>query len=471
MTNKPARLRFLLSDFRFWILIFFAIRLIGITNAPLEVAHNWRQVTGNMVARNFLETDANIFYPRVDMAGEKTGITGTEFPLFNYLIYLVSFVFGYAHWYGRLINLFISSMGIWYFYSLIRKYFDPDIAFYSGIVLLSSIWFAYSRKIMPDTFSLSLVMAGMYYGLNYLTEGKIYGLFLFLLLTLAGCLSKIPAAVILPVLLIPIISVTVQLQRKIMLTAVSLAIAAVTATWYLYWVPYLDFQFGFWHYFMGTSIASGFSELLSHPWLTADKFWFDAVKISGFFVFVAGVFLAFRNKYKLLIFIFILTTISFLLFMVKAGRAFYSHGYYIIPYSMVMALMVGYALSLMQRNILRTLLLVFIVGDGIANQYNDFLIKNSEKYKPGVESIANRTIERNALIVINGGDDPQDLYFTHRKGWSLNKSGDYNPALLDSLRSIGGQYLFINKNNTKSNPVFPGRLKLFEDKNYLIFRL
>ena len=37
--------------------LFFLIRLIGITNPPLEIAHNWRQVTGLMVARNYLEID------------------------------------------------------------------------------------------------------------------------------------------------------------------------------------------------------------------------------------------------------------------------------------------------------------------------------------------------------------------------------------------------------------------------------
>lgn len=471
MTNKTAGLKFLVCDFRFWIFIYFAVRLFGITNAPLEVAHNWRQVTGNMVARNFLETDANIFFPRVDMAGEKTGITGTEFPLFNYLIYLVSFVFGYAHWYGRLINLIVSSFGIWYFYILIRKFLDPKIAFYSGIILLNSIWFAYSRKIMPDTFSLSLVIAGMYYGLSFLTEGKTYRLILFLLLTLAGCLSKIPAAVILPVFLLPVISKAILLKRKILLVSASLVIAICSAAWYLYWVPYLDVHFGYWHYYMGTSFSAGFSELLSHPWLTADKFWFDALKISGFFVFLAGIFMAFRNRNKLLTYIFILTSISFLLFMVKAGRTFYSHGYYIIPYSVVMALMAGYAVSMIKKKMLRNLLLFFLIADGIANQYNDFLVKKSERYKPGVEAIADRTIEKKALIVINGGDDPQDIYFTHHKGWSLDKAGNYSPALLDSLRFKGGKYLFINKNNTEFNAAYPGKKRLFEDENYLIFQL
>jgi hypothetical protein len=145
-----------LSDIRFWLLVFFLIRLFGITNPPLEISHNWRQCQTNMIARNFYEGGPDLFHPRIDMAGEKTGILGSEFPFFNLIIYLFSIVFGYAHWYGRLINLVVSSLGIWCFYLLLNKLINRKVAFNATIILLSSIWFSYSRKIMPDTFSVSL---------------------------------------------------------------------------------------------------------------------------------------------------------------------------------------------------------------------------------------------------------------------------------------------------------------------------
>ena len=44
-----------------WIAIFFLIRCIGITNPPLDVAHNWRQTTVTMVARNYLETGGKTY--------------------------------------------------------------------------------------------------------------------------------------------------------------------------------------------------------------------------------------------------------------------------------------------------------------------------------------------------------------------------------------------------------------------------
>ena len=99
----------LLKDIRFWIFLFFLVRLFGITDPPLEAMHSWRQALTNMIARNFLEVSPNIFFPRIDTAGDLTGIIGSEFPLLSYLVFLVSEIFGYEHWYGRLINLIISS--------------------------------------------------------------------------------------------------------------------------------------------------------------------------------------------------------------------------------------------------------------------------------------------------------------------------------------------------------------------------
>ncbi|MBN1597984.1 MAG: hypothetical protein JW894_06795 [Bacteroidales bacterium] len=77
---------------KFWLLIFFIIRLFHITQPPIETQHSWCQTTVLMGARNFYEIEVNILYPRLDFAGEKSGITGMEFPILNYLIYLVSLV-------------------------------------------------------------------------------------------------------------------------------------------------------------------------------------------------------------------------------------------------------------------------------------------------------------------------------------------------------------------------------------------
>ena len=90
------------------ILLFFVIRLYGIWFPPLETWHSWRQTLTNMMARNMNEGNFSLLYPVVDMGGERTGIIGTEFPLYQSIIAIFNHLFGYEHWYGRLISLIVN---------------------------------------------------------------------------------------------------------------------------------------------------------------------------------------------------------------------------------------------------------------------------------------------------------------------------------------------------------------------------
>ena len=229
-----------------------------------------------MVARNFLEVDNNILYPRLDVAGAKTGITGMEFPLLNYLTYLFSEMFGYQHWYGRLINLIVSSIGLWYFFILVRKYFNPKTAFNATLILLFSIWFSYSRKIMPDTFSMSFILASIYYGSNYLDnkspKNSFYNLLLYIFLSTLGMLSKLPSAYLLALFILFIFNYRIKLTRKIYFSIASIISISIPSIWYFYWVPYLVETYNFWYFFMGNTFIEGARNLLKHFTETIENF-------------------------------------------------------------------------------------------------------------------------------------------------------------------------------------------------------
>src|SRR6188508_1824146 len=270
------RFQFRLNDIRIWIFVFFVIRMVGITNPPLETGHNWRQCLTNMTARNFYDGRANILYPEIDYAGNNSGIIGSEFPFFNYLIYLTSLAFDYSHWYGRLINLIVSSFGIYFFFLLIRKLTSEKIAFLASIVLLSSIWFAFSRKIMPDTFSVSLVLIGLYCCHKYLYSGKWIQLILFFLLTTLGGLCKIPSLYLLSALSILIFIPGVDRYRKAYVMVVTSLCIGVVALWYFYWVPYLLATYHNQLYFP-RGIIEGFKEIVPLANRFFRNFYFNAL--------------------------------------------------------------------------------------------------------------------------------------------------------------------------------------------------
>lgn len=469
---KP-RIYNILKDVRFWILVYFLIRLIGITSPPLEVGHNWRQTTVTMVARNFFEVDNNILYPRIDIAGEKSGITGMEFPLLNYLIYICSELFGYAHWYGRLINLLLSSIGVLYFSKLIARFFERKVALYASLILLSSIWFSFSRKIMPDTFAMSLVMVGIYHGLRYLYPEKgtarSFDLLLYFFLAILGVLSKLPSGFLLILFAIPIQDARILMRFKIKFLLASVLLIIPVLLWYFIWVPYLVQEYGFWHFFMGNSLSQGWSEIINHPFETLGRFYDDSLKYIGFAAFLGGLVLAFIHGKRLLLAVFVLSALSFSVIVFKAGLTFYHHNYYIIPFVPVMALTAGYGLSLIKKKWIGIILLVAIAIEGTINQQHDFRIKEKNLALMNLESDLDGFTDREDLILINSGDYPTPMYFAHRKGWVASNEQLLKSGYLDSLQRKGLKAVVILKNSF-SHEIPINAEQALDNENYSIYR-
>ena len=436
------RFQFRLNDIRIWIFVFFVIRMVGITNPPLETGHNWRQCLTNMMARNFYDGRANILYPEIDYAGNNSGIIGSEFPLFNYLIYLTSLAFDYSHWYGRLINLIVSSFGIYFFFLLIRKLTSEKIAFLASIVLLSSIWFAFSRKIMPDTFSVSLVLIGLYCCHKYLYSGKWIQLILFFLLTTLGGLCKIPSLYLLSALSILIFIPGLDGYRKAYVIVVTSICIGVVALWYFYWVPYLLATYHNQLYFP-RGIIEGFKEIVPLANRFFRNFYFNALNsYIAFICCLVGAYLVISGHGKYRREILLVLTFTFFVFILKTGEVFPLHNYYVIPFVPVMAVLAGIAIDRIPIKF-QAMLLLLIVAEGILNQQHDFFIRKNQRNVMLLESLADQFTDKKDLIVINGGQSPQEIYFTHRKGWSVNND-KINPNLLLQFKNAGAAYLIIN---------------------------
>tara|TARA_R110001592_G_scaffold237306_12_gene496405 strand:- start:3173 stop:4597 length:1425 start_codon:yes stop_codon:yes gene_type:complete len=464
-----------LTDIRFWIIVFFLVRLVGITNPSLEVAHNWRQTTVTMVARNFLEVDNNIFYPRIDIAGEKTGITGMEFPIFNYLIYLSTEFFGYQHWYGRLINLIFSSFGVWFFYRLLLKYFSQRTAFYATIILIVSIWFQFSRKIMPDTFSMSLILASLYFGSNYLESTKKqvfeWSLLWYALLMCLGVLSKLPSGYLLIVMAVFLFNKSISSKRKVCFVLLSIFGILPSIYWFFIWVPHLVQEYGFMHFFMGKGMATGFAEIIDNLGETLNKFYDTALKYVGFLMFLVGVFYAVKQRDKKIYLALLLSFFGFVIIILKAGYTFSHHSYYIIPFVPVMALVAGYGLSKIKSNALAVFVLLVIVGEGIGNQQHDFRIREKDLQLVHLEEELSAFSSQNDLILINSGEFPTPMYFAHRKGWVNSNERIQDPAYVDGLKTKGLKYIVILKRSIGSEIELSGYETVFNNADYIIYRI
>ena len=420
-----------------------------------------------MVARNFLEIDNNIFYPRIDDHCGQEGIIGMEFPSLNYLHYLVATLFGYTHWYGRLINLLISSIGIYFYGKIIGRFFSKKIVLASTLFLLCSIWFTFSRKMMADTYCISIMFVAIFYGIRYLEKGGIWRLILFSVLASIGILSKIPAGIYFG-LAIPLAFKNYNLSRKISLSISIVLPLTLTYLWYFVWCPFLSTEYGIW-FNSGRELNIGFNEIVTNFNLCLENFYFHALKSYIILsLFILGLFSMFRKANWQLIFTFLSIGSIFLVYIFKSGFFFYHHDYYIIPFVPMMALISSYALSLINRKWIVGLIMIAGVSEGILNQVHDFVIEDSEKYKLNLTEIADYTSLKQDLIVINGNANPQQIYLTHRKGCTCSNSQLSDSEYLNALRDRGYKYLFVNKHI--ANPSI-SKTNVYEDSDYIVYDL
>ena len=458
-----------ISRIEFWILILFIIRLIGITNPPLEIGHSWRQVTGLMVARNYLEVNSDILYPRVDDNEARSGIIGMEFPVLNYMHFLSAKLFGYQHWYGRLINLIVSSIALFFFYKLIPYLgLNKRTAFFSTLLLGTSIWFAFSRKTMPDTFCISLSFIGIFSAVKYLENKRSLHLILFTVFSSLAILSKLPAGIyIIPVYLL-LFNRHYTLNSKIILAISSFIPFALAYYWYFIWNTHLSDEFGFW-YNIGSPLRVGFNEIVRNPGKTLDNFYFNS--FSGYFaflLFLIGLFFMIKHKEKRLIMVFSVLFSVFLVYIFKSGHFFYQHNYYIIPFVPVMAVVAGYTISLIKAKWVYIAILVIAVGEGIANQQHDFFVPEKELYKLELEGIMDEISSRDDLILINGNGNPQLIYLSHRKGWNVSNESLQNATFISDKIEKGCKFIVINK-HTAGELMLPYHLEFASD-DFLVYR-
>lgn len=470
MLSNKSNIVATLTDIRFWVLLTFVLRLYGIWFPPLEVEHNWRQTTVTMVARNFFEIDANIFYPRVDMAGNLTGITGMEFPLLNYIIFLFSKVFGYDHWYGRLINLVISSFGVWYFYKLINLKFDKEKAFYASFLLLFSLWFAYSRKIMPDTFAASLAIISLYGGFRYFDSKRWQDLLVYFAFGLLSLLAKIPVMFLFVYMVFPMFKGKLIQTYKVVFVGVSMLLLSPVLYWYFIWAPYLTEHFGFWHFFMGKDMLVGLKELLDAPLDVLTRLFFTPLRISGLVLLLGSLgYLTYIKEWKPVL-IYFVGLISFVVLVaIKAGWTFHHHNYYIMVLVPVFVVPIMYVLPKLNKYVL-IFVLAFTMIEGVTSQMHEFRIKEDHAAMLDLEKDLNSLFPHGDLVAFNSGNYPTPMYFAHRKGWTLFNENLESPTEVAVIKNKGCKAIVVLKRvfGTDVELDYP---VLLENRNYRIYSL
>jgi 4-amino-4-deoxy-L-arabinose transferase-like glycosyltransferase len=457
----------LVSNIFFWIALFFLVHLIGIWNPPIEAAHSWRQATGLMVARNYFEGNTSFWYPMVDETSGGTGIIGMEFPLLYYIQGKLGVLFGFHAGIGRLLNVLISTLGLVYFYALIRRFATDKTAFYATLLLMVSCFFMYSRKVMPDTEALAVYIIGIYYFFEALRFGRWKDVLLSFMMLSLGLLLKISVLPLLAFVVFAYVKTSNEPKKTgvFLIPFISLIPACI---WYFIWNPYLAAHFGSW-YNLGGGLMNGGKAFLESPFLLLQQLVFHPfVSYLAFGLCLYGVIrlakqgVSWAWKLSLPLFLVLFTG-----YALKAGVIFLTHEYYILPMVPLLAILGGYALSTLGKFSWVFMLLISI--EAIGNQLYDFRLNRSEAYKLELGHLAERYIPTQALVAINGNSNPQELYFLGRSGWNLSDDTLRQKHVVNDLTAKGCSYLVVNKRTLSNLPDY-GKI-IYDGADYQLIQL
>lgn len=181
----------------FWLRRWFWPLLLGLNfvlhapffNTPPHSIHTWRQANTMAVARNFYEEDMNILRPRVDRRNDTDGVTGMQFPSYEWLVAGSYKLFGFHEALPRLLSWLIYMAGVVAFYFLVR--YITGTVWLAGVGAWSLAWspemYYHGINALPDILVLTTYLAGLAWFARWHSTRATGALLLSLLaITLAG---------------------------------------------------------------------------------------------------------------------------------------------------------------------------------------------------------------------------------------------------------------------------------------------
>jgi len=149
-----------------WSFVAFAFLCLGIflglhlafINLPPCGNHLWRQSNSLALALNFYEENMAIWLPRVDKRWEFSGVTGTNFPLYEWLLAVFYKIFGFSHSLHRIYALTISVASFFAIHHLFKAVNETNARIVAFVFLFNPLIFYYGFSALPDMLAILLIL-------------------------------------------------------------------------------------------------------------------------------------------------------------------------------------------------------------------------------------------------------------------------------------------------------------------------
>lgn len=440
-----------------------ALSHLPFLNLGPRSVHAWRQCNTLAVARNFHQEKMDIMNPRVDKRLDTDGVTGMQFPSYEYIVASAYNIVGEHNWVHRLVSLFITfwgALGMFYLTKLLTKH-DLAAGFAGFAYVFSPDLYYFGFSALPDILALAASVWGLYYFLKWYYEPNstsaphsafiihksqlnTYYIASLFLITLAGLTKLQFLAVgffIAPLVVLGFKKIENGKKKIGALVVFGLVSCLVPLWWYKRSVELIkttgldDFGITF---RPESDVMKGLQTIFQNvtsdlPDLLLNYF--------SFFLFLLSIYFFFKNKFwKSMWFIPMFTwTIALIAYHIIELAQMNVHSYYMMPYYPVLFLMIGYAVkNICDKKMGYRFLMAVLILSPIATCFR-IIPSRFTKTDPGIplelynDNTRKQLIEatpENALCIV-GPDISGCIYFYHleKKGFGFNNVIDLTENL------------------------------------------
>jgi hypothetical protein len=461
---------------------------------PPVGTHVFRQCHTLAVARNFATESPNIFLPRVDRRYNTEGITGTNFPLYEWGLGMIWKVTGVKENIHRFYSFTWFSIGVTGISLLLVL-----LGFSQTTTSAGSLFFAFCPEIfyhsinaLPDVAALTFSVWALYGFVNFEKEKQIGYLWIsYLCLLFAGLIKIYFLLTGVPIAIFLLIKV-LKKENNLLSLIPGIAVISIIAAWYKY-ASWLTDHYGLYEFGLHTRTAESFQEAVQ---IVSKNLFSDLPDVllgyPLFFLFIFSIIYHIRNQFfkenKIVDSNIILPVLAWLAAIIPIHvlllNQMQHHQYYMLPYLIPILLisLSGFEYLFRKiRNIVWIIPAFSVIWAGVRIIPARWV---PEKY--GIPEVFVDSDSRAALTAslpsdtyTIAGPDPSGcvyFYFLDAKGGTfpnLEELIQDDAAFLKRMVSEGASHLLISDPNIAENEQVSPFLgeKIVEEGEFVVYRI
>lgn len=431
--------------------LLYALLHVPLLALPINRRHLWRQADTAAVARNLAFESFDLLRPRIDAREDGSGVTGMEFPAYQATAAVAmratgSDADGWAKAVALLCGVGVIALGS----RLLSEEYGVDRVSAALAFFASPILFAYSTKVMPETFGLLGIVAG---SLAF-ARARRGGRWPWWVASAAAFAIGVAVRPYLVFACLPILIGFIRCLRRdrpgaLRHALLGLAILAPFVVWHYWWCPRLVAASGLDYFYRGTPLAEALHQLsLPGTWVAlGGKLGSHYVGWGFLPLALLGAWRLWREGRERLVFALGIPCVALATLLPMTGRHFDPHVYYLFVLIPSIALLTAAGIAWLSARGARwrSALAAAVVVVTVASHLHEYRpSKEHALFARARAEVAARTAAADLIAVeALGGSHAFALHPLRRRGWVIPGADLRRPEVVADLAARGAAWVVV----------------------------